>query len=566
MTFRPVEVELVTFAAIAEWQSQPRYRIGILGGVGEFGRNCTVIEDASGKMLVIDAGMMFPGPDLPGVNRVIPDFTNFAGREDDVLALLITHGHEDHIGAIPQFLDHVGHCDILATPLASGIFDRKLHRGQRERANVVEVHAGEAMEIGPFKLTFIAANHSIPQTMGALVEVQGDLLYFTGDFRLDDSPMLGHVTDHRGVNEQAGDRPVRFMFIDSTNAGQSGQTRRESSVRTSIRPAFARARGRIYFTTFASHIERQFLAISLAEEFGRKVHVAGFAMRRNSRLAQQLGLHQFPEDLFVDRAVAQLMKPSELLVLASGSQGETGSFLDRLAHGTQPDFKLTADDLMILSSVPIPGNEPRITRNIDRYMRTGASVLHYRDAHVHVSGHARNDEIGALIHVVRPECVIPVHGDHYNLVRCADLVREVGPMEALVLGTGDVVEVFANDHTVSRAALSSREIYVDDHSDDIPETVIHERRVIAEQGLICVQLTALEEGRSHQLASIQFIGFSGPPLDAVVGEALDSANNQAGEVNVVRLVRNAIYGSIGGPRGRQARVLVVVGFQGPIGG
>lgn len=546
----------MSFADVATWESSPKYRIGFLGGVGEFGRNCTVIEDSSGKLLVVDAGIMFPGPGLPGVDRIIPDFSNLVGREEDVVGLVITHGHEDHIGAIPQFLDHVGDCRIFASPLASGIFARKLRASHRTNATVVDVEASQSLQVGPFAITFISANHSIPQTLGALIEVEGDLLYFTGDFRLDDSPLVGHPTDHREVARIAGDRPVRYMFIDSTNAGQDGQTRRESSVMTSIRPRFKEAVGRIYFTTFASHIERQFLAISLAIEFGRKVHVAGFSMKRNVKLAKQIGLHDFPEDVFVDLDEARNLPARELLVLASGSQGERGSFLDRLANDTQKDFRLTSDDLVIFSSVPIPGNEPRITRNIDKYMRRGADVLHYRDSHVHVSGHARNDEIGALITVVRPQCVVPVHGDYYNLIRCADLVDRVGDYESLVSSTGDVVEVYESSHTVIEGALSSRQVYVDDASDDIDEEIVRDRQVLSEQGAILV-LLATTPDQSVDLVACHYLGFSGEPVDQIVRNTLKELNESGSQDTVVRAIKNKIYRSIGGPRGNQAKVLIL---------
>lgn len=548
----------MSFAEISTWDSQPKYRIGFLGGVGEFGRNCTVIEDPSGKLLVIDAGLMFPGPGLPGVDRIIPDFGNFEGREGDVTALVITHGHEDHIGAIGQFLDRVGSCKILASPLASGIFERKLRGARRQSAELVDVAASQEIAIGPFKITFVSANHSIPQTLGALVEVQGDLLYFTGDFRLDDSPLIGLPTDHRQIAELAGGRAIRYMFVDSTNAGQDGQTRRESSVMTSIRPRFRDARGRIYFTTFASHIERQFLAISLAEEFGRKVHVAGFSMRRNVRLAKELGLHNFAADLFVDTAEAKELPPGELMVLASGSQGEPGSFLDRLANGTQESFELRSDDLIVFSSVPIPGNEPRITRNIDKYMRLGAEVLHYRDAHVHVSGHARNDEIGALITVVQPQCVVPVHGDHYNIVRCAELVGRVGPYDSLIAATGDVIEVFPTEHVLRSDVLSARPIYVDDNSDDIPEEVVRDRATLSEQGAIIVHLRHSPSEDVHELIEVRYLGYSGEPIDDLIKQVIEHSNNDDASSNITRLIKNKVYRSIGGPRGRQAKVIILI--------
>jgi ribonuclease J len=546
----------VTFAQLTNWKSRPKYRIGILGGIGEFGRNCTVIEDPSGKLLVIDVGIMFPGPGLPGVNRIIPDFENLAGREADVVGLVITHGHEDHIGAISQFLDRVVKCDIFASPLASGIFERKLRHEHRQGVRLVDVKDAQELEIGPFRLTFIAANHSIPQTLGVMVEIQGDLLYFTGDFRLDDSPLLGHQTNHLRVSEFAKQRAIRYMFVDATNAGQEGSTRRESSVMTSIRPAVAKAQGRIYFTTFASHIERQFLAITLAQEYGRKVYVAGAAMTRNVRLAAKLGLHTFPEGLFVDRVTAQRLPPSQLLVLASGSQGEEGSFLDRLAHSTQAHFELRDDDLIIFSSVPIPGNEPKITRNIDAYLRAGAEVLHYRDHHVHVSGHARNDEIGSLINTANPTCVVPVHGDHYNILRCAELAKRVGPYDTLILSTGDVLEVFEDSHSVVSQALSSRPVYVDDQNDDIPDQIVRDRRILSEQGLIIIQLFEADDDGSYELGEVTYVGFSGKPVDALIEKKLDEINRSGGGPGAVRQVRELIYRHIGGPRGRQAKVVV----------
>lgn len=550
----------------AEVTSEPKYRVWVLGGVGEFGRNCTVIEDRSGKLLVIDAGIMFPGPDLPGVQRIIPDFGNLAGREQDIVALLVTHGHEDHLGAIPQFIDAVGTCLVFASPLAIGILDRKLTDGQRQKADIRPVRPLDRQMLGPFAAKFFAANHSIPQTLGILIELAGDLLYFTGDFRLDDVPILGHANDHDGALDEIGERRVRFMFIDSTNAGQDGRTRGETSVWSSIRPLMEQAKGTVYFTTFASHLERQFQALSMAEEFGRRVFVAGRAMRRNVDLARKLGIFRISPDVFVGRDAMATLDPNQLLVLASGSQGEPGSFLDNLSRGSQQGFSLSSDDLIIMSSVPIPGNEPRITAEIDRFMRLGAQVLHYRDAHVHVSGHAKNDELGAIMHAVRPMCVVPVHGDHYNLVRTADLAKRIGGISSLILRTGQVVEVFEDAYEISPRELSARPVFVDDHSSDVPLSVVAERRILRDQGAIVVHVTFDPGTASYSLVSLSRLGFSGrADLEGLVQSALSGLGGRVETDQVSRTCRDIIFRNIAGRRGSQARVVVNV-QQDPFGG
>jgi ribonuclease J len=546
--------------SVSRSTERPDLRIWILGGVGEFGRNCTVLEDTrTKKLLIIDAGIMFPGHDLPGVNRIAPDFTDLTARAEDIVGLLITHGHEDHIGAIPQFVDAVGDRPIFLGPLARGLVERKLTESQRPIDHLHTVELLQTVELGPFTATFLGANHSIPQTMGIVVEVGDNLLHFTGDFRLDDMPILGHATDHNSLFDLLDGRRPRFMFVDSTNAGQDGRTRTESSVWTTLRPAVADARGTVYFTTFASHLERQYQALLLAVEYGRRVYVAGRAMRRNVELARKLGIFELPDDLFVELRASADVPRGGLLVLASGSQAEPGSFLDRLSFGARDPFTVGPGDLLVMSSVPIPGNEPRVVHLVDRFLRSGAEVLDYRSAHVHVSGHARNDEIAALVRAVHPQCVIPVHGDHYNLLKCAELASRVGAISTLVLRTGQVVDVFARHYEVSPSEVSARPVYIDDQSDDISERIVRERRVLSTQGAVFVSLAFDGQDNSFAVTSVGRLGFSGDvDLESVVAAALQELTDPADRALVIRKCRDAIYRSIGGPRGSQAIVVVEV--------
>src|SRR3990170_983499 len=399
-------------------------RIVPLGGLGEIGKNMTVFE-YGGEILVVDTGIMFPENDMLGIDYIIPDFQYLLDKRQQVRGIVITHGHEDHTGAIHHVLQEIN-APIYATPLTRGLLEVKLARGSLlDKAKLHTVKAGDTVHIGPFQVEFCHVCHSIPDCVALGITTPVGLIVHTGDYKLDHTPVDSWPTDYAKLAEFAG-RGVLAMLADSTNADKPGWTPSERVIDPAFDNVFREAKGRILVATFASLISRIQQVASVAERHGRKMAFVGTSMRENAKMAKQLGYLDLPNELLVSIEEALKMKPEKVVLMCTGSQGEPSSIVGRLATGTNRQFDLIAGDTVVLSSHPIPGNEETVYRVINRLFQRGAHVIYDPIAPVHVSGHASQEEMLFMLNLVKPKYLIPVHGELRHLYQHAELAKQVG--------------------------------------------------------------------------------------------------------------------------------------------
>jgi len=399
-------------------------RIIPLGGLGEVGKNMTVYE-YNGELLIVDAGLMFPENDMIGIDYIIPDFEYVRQRADKVRGIVITHGHEDHTGAISHLLESV-HAPVYGTPLTIGLISAKLgRRGFGQDPNLKTIKAGDVIQIGPFKVHTFHVCHSIPDGIGLGIETPAGLVVHTGDYKFDLTPVDNWPTDYAKLGEFA-QKGVLALLADSTNAERAGWTPSERVIEPAFDKVFQQAKGRIIIATFASLISRMQQAINTAERYHRKVAFVGLSMTENVRIAKELGYLDFDAAIEVPLETALKMPDDQVLLLVTGSQGEPTSILGRLANGSNKRFDIKPGDTVVLSSHPIPGNEELVSRAINRLLEQGAEVIYEPLAPVHVSGHASQEELKLMLHLVRPRYLIPIHGELRMLKQHARLGLEVG--------------------------------------------------------------------------------------------------------------------------------------------
>src|SRR3989304_2745042 len=376
-------------------------RIVPLGGLGEIGKNMTVFE-FGGEILIVDTGIMFPENDMLGIDYIIPDFQYLMDKRDQVKGIVITHGHEDHTGAIHHVLQEIN-APIYATPLTRGLLEVKLARGGLlDKAKLHTVKAGDTVQIGPFQVEFCHVCHSIPDCVALGITTPAGLIVHTGDYKLDHTPVDNWPTDYAKLAEFAG-RGVLAMLADSTNADKPGWTPSERVIDPAFDKVFREAKGRILVATFASLISRLLQVGEAALRHGRKMAFVGTSMRENAKMAKQLGYLDLPNDLLVPIEEALKMKPETLVLMCTGSQGEPSSIVGRLATGTNRQFDLIPGDTGVLSSHPIPGNEESVFRTINRLFKRGAEVVYDPISPVHVSGHAGQEEMKFMLNLIRPQ-------------------------------------------------------------------------------------------------------------------------------------------------------------------
>src|SRR5213078_295287 len=418
-------------------------RIIPLGGLGEVGKNMTVYE-ADGEAIVVDAGLAFPRDEHLGVDLILPDFSHLTDRERPIRAVVLTHGHEDHVGALPYLLRQARVQEVWATRLTLGLIKSKLdEHGLMRAAELKEADPeGGPVQLGPFSVEFVRVAHSIPDSVSVLLDTPGGRILHTGDYKIDHTPVDGLRTDV-GRLADLGNRGVDLLLGDSTNAERPGVTPSERVVGEAFRQLIPARRGRILISSFASNIHRMQQAIDVGVDCGRKVVVVGRSMRRNMNVARNLGYIEVPEDLLVKPADLDDVPPGEQLVLCTGSQGEPLSALTRIAYNDHPAVKVERGDTVIISARPVPGNELRVHDTINQLTRRGAEVLHEENADVHVSGHARAEELRTLISLVRPKAVMPIHGEYRMQAAHARLAQQGGvPASSIVLAeNGDVIEL-----------------------------------------------------------------------------------------------------------------------------
>src|SRR5213078_4793879 len=409
-------------------------RIIPLGGLGEVGKNMTVYE-LGGDAIVVDCGLAFPRDEHLGVDLILPDFTYLQRRERPVRAVVLTHAHEDHVGALPYLLREVRVEEVWATRLTLGLVKSKLdEHGLLRAAELREVDpAGEPLDLGPFRAEFVRMAHSIPDSVAIALDTPGGRIVHTGDYKLDHTPIDGLKTDV-GRLAELGNRGVDLLLGDSTNAERPGFTPSERVVGEAFRQIIPQREGRILVSSFASNVHRMQQAIDVAVQVGRKVCIVGRSMRKNANIARNLGYMDVPEGVLVRPVELEEYAPHEVLILCTGSQGEPMSALTRIAYNDHPAVAVERGDTVIISAKPIPGNELRVHDAINRLARSGAEVLHEDNAPVHVSGHGRAEELRTILALLRPRAVMPVHGEFRMLAAHAQLAREGGiPEDGIIM-------------------------------------------------------------------------------------------------------------------------------------
>jgi ribonuclease J len=468
--------------------SDKKLRIVPLGGLGEVGKNMMAVEYGE-DILVIDAGLMFPENDMLGIDYIIPDFQYLLNKPQNVCGIIITHGHEDHTGAIHHLMEQIK-APIFATPLTRGLVDLKLSRGGLlNQVDLTTVKAGEMVQTGPFKVEFFHVCHSIPDGVGLGIGTPEGLIIHSGDFKFDHTPVDSWPTDFAKLGEFSG-RGVLLLMADSTNADKRGWTPSERVIEPALDQVFRTASGRIIVATFASVISRMQQVANIAINHGRKMAFVGTSMNENARISRKLGYLEIPDNLIVSVEQALKMKANEIVLMCTGSQGEPSSILGRLSTGTNRQFDLQAGDTVVLSSHPIPGNEESVHRTINRLFRRGASVIYDAIAPVHVSGHASQEEEKLLINLVKPKHFIPIHGELRHLHQHAALARELGiPADRVaIIENGHAIEFIHGNMNLGERVPGGY-VFVDGAGvGDIGPSVVREREALARDGILLVNL------------------------------------------------------------------------------
>jgi ribonuclease J len=484
--------------------SDKKLRIIPLGGLGEVGKNMMVYEYGD-NILVVDTGLMFPENDMLGIDYIIPDFEYLLDKRHLVRGIVITHGHEDHTGAITHVLEHID-APIYATPLTRGLLEVKLSRaGQLQKAQLNTIQAGDIVNIGPFQVEFFHVCHSIPDGVGLGIQTPGGLIVHSGDYKFDHTPVDNWPTDYAKLAELAG-RGVLALLADSTNADKPGWTPSERVIDPAFDEVFREAPGRIIIASFASLISRMQQVGNAALRYDRKMAFAGTSMVENAKMARKLGYLDLPDELVVNIDQALKLDPEKVVLMSTGTQGEPTSIMGRLSTGTNRQFDIIPGDTVVLSSHPIPGNEESVYRTINRLFRRGANVIYENIAPVHVSGHASQEEMKLLLHLVQPKYFIPIHGELRHLHQHAHIAQQVGiPSERVqVIENGQVVE-FADGEMSLGERIPGGYVFVDGAGvGDIGPSVLREREMMARDGFVLVNLTLDSETR-HLLEDPEII-------------------------------------------------------------
>jgi ribonuclease J len=459
-----------------------------LGGTGEIGKNLNLVR-CDGEAVIVDCGISFPGEDLPGVDLVIPDPEYLLSVRDELQAILLTHGHEDHVGALPYLLPRLGKLPIYGTPLTLALIEQKL-RERRLDAPLNPVKPGTPFQVGSITVEPIRVTHSIPDCVAYALRTAEGIVVFTGDFKFDHTPVDGERTDFNHL-ARLGDEGVLLLLSDSTNAERTGWTPSESTVSDAYYTLFANAQGRILVTTFASNLHRLQQAIDMAQLYGRKVAVLGRRMEQNVDIAVQRGYLRVEPSVLISARQIDDYPPEQILVLTTGSQGEPLSALSQIAADEYPRLKIAPGDTVILSATPIPGNESLVWRTVNRLVRLGAKVYHDGIAPVHVSGHASQEELKLMISLLKPRYLAPVHGEPRHQAAYFELARQMGyrDEQMFLLENGAVLRIENGIATLGEKVPAGRLLIEEGVEGGVPESLIRDRRVIAEEGILVALIT-----------------------------------------------------------------------------
>ena len=463
-----------------------------LGGLGEIGKNMMAIRYQD-TIVVIDAGLMFPEDELLGIDVVIPDISFLVENRDKVKAILLTHGHEDHVGALPYVLKEISP-PIYGSKLTLGIVEGKLKEHNLDNVQLNIVRPRDSIKVGPFEIEFFRVSHSIPDAMGIAIHTPLGIIFHTGDFKIDQTPVDGQVIDFRKMAE-LGEKGVLVMLSDSTNADRKGFTQSEKVVGNTFDDLFGRCEGRIIVTTFASNVHRIQQVITTAEKYGRKVSIVGRSMVNNIKISSQLGYIDIAEDTLIEMEEINKYPPEKVVIATTGSQGEPMSALTRMATADHRWVGIKPGDTVIISATPIPGNEKLVTKTIDLLFKQGAEVIYEKEAGVHVSGHASQEELKLILNIIKPRYFIPVHGEYHHLMKHAKIAESLGiPRSRIfVAENGQIIEISKKKAHVAGKVTAGKVLVDGLGVGDVGNIVLRDRRQLSQDGIMIVVVSITKE-------------------------------------------------------------------------
>ncbi|MBU0649116.1 ribonuclease J [Patescibacteria group bacterium] len=477
-------------AAKARLERGPRLRVIPLGGLEEVGRNCTLIEYAN-DIIIIDMGLQFPEEDMPGIDYIIPNIAYLKGREKNIRGVIITHGHYDHIGAIPHLIPRLGNPPIYSLPLTNAIIKKRQEDFKKQGLNLVNLKIDDILTLGRFKLEFFRVNHNIPDSLGVVVHSPAGTIIHTGDWKLDHNPADDKPADLGRIAE-IGKRGVVALLSDSTNASQLGSQISETEIGTNLEQIIKDAPGRIIIGTFASLLVRVKQIIETAEKLGKRVAIDGYSMKTNIDIAKQLGYIRFNPRTLISVDQVESYAPDKIIILCTGAQGEQRASLMRVANGEHRTLSIRPGDTVVFSSSVIPGNERTIQRLKDTLARKGAEIIHYQMMDVHAGGHAKSEDVKLMIRLVNPQYFVPIEGNHYLLRLNAKVAESIGfnPRNIFVADNGQVMEFSKNTGVLTQKRVPTDYVFVDGLGvGDISQIVLRDRKVLAEDGMVVVIAT-----------------------------------------------------------------------------
>ena len=538
-------------------------RIVALGGLTEIGRNMTVFEYKS-KLLIVDCGVLFPEDNQPGIDLILPDFSYIRDRLQDVIGIFLTHGHEDHIGAVPYLLRERGDIALYGSALTLALITAKL-KEHRITPLTREVREGGTEDIGPFTLEFVAVNHSIPDALAVVINTDAGRVLATGDFKMDQLPLDGRITDLRTF-ARLGEQGVDLFMVDSTNADIPGFTPSEREIMPALNRVISSTRRRVIVASFSSHVHRVQQVIDIAAQHGRKVVFIGRSMVRNMKIAEDMGYLHVPADLVIDAKDLDQYDDNVVLI-CTGSQGEPMAALSRMANGDH-QIRVGEGDTVILASSLIPGNENSVFRVINELTRFGAKVVHKANAMVHVSGHAAAGELLYCYNIVKPKYVMPIHGEWRHMKANAELAIQSGVPRGntFIVDNGVVIDLINHEAEIV-GAVPVGFVFVDGQSiGDTTESILKDRRILGEEGFIsCVVVIDSQSGKIVAGPDIHARGFNEDAamfdevkmrIEKALAVAVADGNN--GTHQLSQVVRKTIGGWVGGEHRRKPMIVPVV--------